>query len=201
MRIILNDINKSYDRLVLDNLSYVFESGKLYVIKGVSGCGKSTLLNVISGLETEYDGKIHIEDGNMRKAHIFQYSLLISKLTVLENLMFIKNDVKEIKRLAEEFGVLDLLEKYPEMLSGGERQRVAIIRAMLLKPNVLFADEPTASLDDRNSRLIAKKLFELKSENVMVLVATHEHYFDEYADEIIDLHYGKIGCEVQNECI
>lgn len=86
-----------------------------------------------------------------------------------------------------------MLPKYPEQLSGGERQRVSIVRALLLEPQVLLADEPTASLDDKNSKNIAKIIANLKLENKIVLVATHEHYFDDLADEIIYLEYGEIA--------
>jgi len=192
MKIILKKINKSYDRVVLKDVSYVFESGKLYVIKGVSGCGKSTLLNIIGGLEKEYDGEVGIEEGKVKTGYIFQYSMLLSGLTVMENLLLIKKGKEQILSLAKLFDIENLLNKFPETLSGGERQRVAVIRTLLINPNMLLADEPTASLDEANSQLISDTIAGLKDRDIVIIVATHEHYFDKYADEIIDLNYGSI---------
>ena len=199
MRIVLENIEKSYDRPVLKNINYTFEAGKIYVIKGVSGCGKTTLFNIIGGLEKDYSGKVENlsnTDGKDSIAeitgYIFQYSLLLSNITIKDNLLLIKNDESLIINLCESVGVAHLLEKFPEQISGGERQRVAIVRALLLEPQILLADEPTASLDDANSENIAEIISELKSEDRIILVATHEHYFDELADEIIYLKYGEI---------
>ena len=203
MRIVLENIEKSYDRPVLKSINYTFETGKIYVIKGVSGCGKTTLFNIIGGLEKDYSGKVeNISNTDERyytkgciaekTGYIFQYSLLLSNITIKDNLLLIKNDESLIINLCENVGIAHLLEKLPEQISGGERQRVAIVRALLLEPQILLADEPTASLDDANSENIAEIISDLKSENRIILVATHEHYFDKFADEIIYLKYGEI---------
>ena len=190
MEIRLENVSKSYDRPVLKSLNYRFESGKLYVIKGVSGCGKSTLLNIIGGVEKEYEGRVMYEPPKLRSAYIFQRSLLLSTLMVKENLQLICRDAEKVNEHAEMLGIRDLLDKQPGTLSGGERQRAAIERALLREPQLLLADEPTASLDDENSRKIAEMIAGLKQDNRILIVATHEGYFDAYADEIIRLDYG-----------
>ena len=196
MKIILKNIQKSFGAPVIKNLSYTFDSGKLYVIKGVSGCGKTTLLNLIGGIDTDYEGTIAVEkDGKAVDevaGYIFQSSLLISKITVEENLLLIQNAPDEIRELSESLGIADLLPKLPSQLSGGERQRVAILRALLRSPGILLADEPTASLDDENSQKIAEIIAGLRASGRVIIVATHEHYFDAFADEIINLRYGVI---------
>ena len=204
MCIILENVEKSYDRPVLKGINYTFETGKVYVIKGVSGCGKSTLFNIIGGLEKDYSGKVENLLNKDKKVsndemtgYIFQYSLLLSNITIKENLLLIKNDEGSINELCESVGIAHLLDKFPDQISGGERQRVAIVRALLLEPQIILADEPTASLDDVNSENIAEIITKLKSKDRIILVATHEHYFDELADEIIYLKYGEID-KVEN---
>ena len=190
MEIRLENVSKSYDRPVLKELNYRFESGKLYVIKGVSGCGKSTLLNIIGGVEKEYEGSVVYDPQKLRSAYIFQRSLLLSTLTVKENLQLIRGDASAVETQAELLGIDELLEKLPGTISGGERQRAAIERALLREPQLLLADEPTASLDDENSRKIAEMIAGLKRSDRILIVATHEGYFDPYADETIALDYG-----------
>lgn len=192
MQIELEHITKTYDTPVIKDLSYTFEAGKLYVIKGVSGCGKTTLLNLIGGIDSEFDGAIKADREEIKAGYIFQSSLLISGLTVRENLLLIKDAPDEINALSQTFGVDDLLDKHPRQLSGGERQRISMIRALLRSPNLLLADEPTASLDDENSENIAQTIARLRDRDRIIIVATHEHYFDAYADKIIHLRYGVI---------
>ena len=192
MEIILKDITKTYKTQVLHGLSYTFESGKLYVVKGVSGCGKTTLLNIIGGIDREYEGEcIRSEDSHI--GYLFQQSLLLSSLTVRQNLLLIRYDAERIQELADELGIGDLMDRKPATLSGGERQRVSILRALLRDPDILLSDEPTASLDGKNSEMIAHAISELKSEDRILIVATHDTCFDAFADEIIELNYGTIG--------
>ena len=201
----LKNISKKYDDIVLDRLSYTFEEGKIYVIKGISGCGKTTLLNILGLLEPQYDGEYFFEGTNVDKlnrhqreetkqlfGYVFQSSLLLSKLSVLDNLRYIKDDEITIRKYAKQLNVEGLLEKYPEELSGGERQRFSIIRTLLMNPSVILADEPTASLDKVNSAEIASLFNSLRKDDRIIIVATHENYFDELADEIINLRYGVV---------
>lgn len=195
----IKNIEKEYDRPVLKKISYTFTSGKIYVIKGVSGCGKSTLLNILGGIETVFSGEILLNGENLAKktdalrnicGYIYQQSLLLSGITVRDNLLLIRNDKERVEAMCKELGLSMLLNKLPDELSGGERQRVAIVRALLNNPRILLADEPTASLDDCNSMKIAETIANLRSENRIIIVATHEHCFDELADEIFNLRYG-----------
>lgn len=201
----LTSICKSYKSKVLDGLSYRFEEGKIYVIKGVSGCGKTTLLNILGGLDSNYDGdyiwngkrvkeltKSEMELFHKEIGYVFQHSLLISKLTIWQNLMFINGDEDTINYYAYKLGVAHLLSKYPEQLSGGERQRIAIIRALLANPKLIIADEPTASLDSKNSSNISNMMRDISNPENIIIIATHEKCFDNIADEIIYLDYGKI---------
>ncbi|MBQ6874725.1 MAG: ATP-binding cassette domain-containing protein, partial [Lachnospiraceae bacterium] len=119
-------------------------------------------------------------------------SLLIADLTIRDNLLLIRNDAAKIDTVMRRLGVSDLYDKYPDELSGGERQRIAVVRALIVGAKILLADEPTASLDEANSVEIAALLSELRNEGCTVIVATHEHYFNELADEILHLDYGKL---------
>lgn len=201
----LDHIEKSYDRTVLQNITCGFYEGRLYVIKGVSGSGKSTLLNIIGGLERSDGGNILLDERDVTRkgilreqsAYIFQQSLLLSGITIMDNLLLIRNDSRYIRALAERFHVQELLEKLPTQLSGGERQRISIIRALLQEPAILLADEPTASLDEENSMNIAEVLAGLRKSGKTIIVATHEPYFDELADEILYLNYGTLESKTE----
>jgi len=199
MALEIKNVTKKYDRTVLDGVTHTFEYGKLYVIKGVSGCGKTTLLNIMGGLDSDYEGEIFINGENGKAVltekvgYVFQQSLLISDLTVKDNLLLINDDIQKADEITERLGVRELYDKYPSQLSGGERQRIAVARTLITGVKIILADEPTASLDGTNSALTAQLLAELCGEGCAVIVATHEHYFDTIADEIIHLDYGKIG--------
>jgi ABC-type lipoprotein export system ATPase subunit len=199
MTFTIHNIEKSYDRPVLKGISHTFVGGKLYVIKGVSGCGKSTLLNILGGIETSFSGEISLDgqaargdDLRRESRYIYQQSLLLSGMTIRDNLLLIRNDPARVEALCHTLGIQELLDKQPNELSGGERQRVSVVRALLSEPRILLADEPTASLDDTSSERIAKLLSELRDENRIIIVATHERCFDGLADEILDLQYGEI---------
>lgn len=172
----LVNVSKNYNRPVLQGINKKFESGKIYVIKGISGCGKTTLLNIIGGVETDYEGEMYFEKNKIISleakkfekyreeiGYIFQQSLLLSKLTLAENLCFFCDNYDLIEKYASYFGVSHLLNKLPEELSGGERQRIAIIRALLNNPAIILADEPTASLDEMNAKIIAETFLKIKS--------------------------------------
>lgn len=202
MKVSATGIVKTYTQCVLDNINYDFESGKLYVIKGVSGCGKSTFLNILGGIDQYFEGTVCTEDNGVttqsKAGYVYQYSMLISYLTVLKNLLLVCNEEEKIKRLCEYFDISDTIKKYPNQISGGQRQRVAIVRALLQNPKLLLCDEPTASLDGNNSKQTARIIASLKNTQRVIVVATHENYFDEYADEILMMNYGTIENVIKN---
>ena len=197
----LKNVSKRYDREILKGIDISFSEGKLYVIKGVSGCGKTSLLNILGGLDTSFEGERKCDAE--RISYIFQKSLLLSGLSVRDNLTLIRNDEERILAVLSQLGLSELANRMPSELSGGERQRVAVVRALLNDPQILLADEPTASLDGENSRKMAALLNSLKHSGRIIIVATHENCFDALADEILHLHYGELkqGKETTNhEC-
>ena len=196
------------DDYVFKNISYNFESGKLYVIKGKSGSGKTTLLSLISGLEKCTEGKI-LYDGkdlkkmnldNYRNTHIgivFQSYNLLPYLTAIENIMLsmdiskekIKNKREKALELMDKVG---LDEKYADRkilrLSGGEQQRVAIARSLSYNPKIILADEPTGNLDKETEVEILKIFKKLaKEENKCVIIVTHSENVCKEANYIYEL--------------
>lgn len=188
------------DTLVLKGATLSLQAGELVAIVGPSGAGKSTLLHVLATLDTVdsgtielmVDGKLHsLHNANsaqlaaVRKQHIgmvFQFHHLLPEFTALENIMMplLINGIsqseakKNAEVLLERVG-MQHREKYaPSQLSGGEQQRIAIARALVHKPTILFADEPTGNLDSANAALIADLLLQMQAEfNIACVIATH----------------------------
>ena len=197
MCLCLEHVNKSFGKPVLRDISYTFEPGRLYVIKGVSGCGKTTLLNILGGIDSQYEGTVRWTNDRLWRngkdpsvSYIFQKSLLLNGLSVRDNLLLIRNDPLRVEQLTEALEVQTLLDKQPSQLSGGERQRISVVRALLNDPDLILADEPTASLDGVNSEKIAALLAELRRDDRIIIVATHESCFDQLADVVLRLEYG-----------
>lgn len=198
----------------LDNFSYSFLNRGLVGIYGDSGCGKTTLLNLIGGIDTLTSGDILIDNKSLTKfknkeldayrnqeiGFIFQDDNLIDNLNVFENvslaLSLRKINGKRRKELVseslKEVGILDKEKKYPSELSGGEKQRVTIARALIKKPRIILADEPTGSLDKENSFEIMKILKELSKKYLVIVVSHDENLLNEFSDEIIKIAKGKI---------
>ncbi len=200
MRVVLDNINKRYkERFVLKDISCVFESGNLYVIKGVSGCGKTTLLNLIGDLDQDYEGDKRVYKDSLEPysvSYMFQNSLLIASLSVGDNLRLVCDDRQRIENISTSLGIGKLLSNYPSVLSGGERQRAALARALIKEPDILLCDEPTASLDYDNSVRIAELISQAKNEDRIILIATHDDCFDAFADVILHLDYGRLEGDV-----
>ena len=212
------ELSKSYrvdDRriTVLDNISMAVEKGEFLVIEGKSGSGKSTLLSLLSGLDKPDSGRILLNDRditglsedqlapfrNRTIGYVFQSFHLIPSLTALENIMFpaeLNHDPAATAKAAELLSRVDLHQRddnFPHQLSGGEKQRVALCRALVNSPQIVFADEPTGNLDSANGETILQLLLKLRSEVATTLVmATHSREISSTADRILRLVDGRI---------
>lgn len=179
-------------------------------IMGPSGSGKSSLLHVISGLRRPTSGSVFYDQTDMeslseeglgrfrreRFGFIFQRHLLIDYLTVLENIMVPlkktdKNSISRASRILEILGLSKHINRKPIGFSQGQRQRIAVARALINKPEVIFADEPTASLDHTNALEVINCLREL-GDDASVVVVTHDRSILEKADRVIELWDGRI---------
>ena len=193
------DLIKSYvngnNKLkVLDGIDIKLEEGKIVTIMGKSGSGKSTLLNILSTLDSTDEGMISINGNDinyytdddisyMRNSYIgfvFQFHHLLPDFTVLENILMPSWINKKISKKGRALELLDLLgllmikDKYPLELSGGERQRIAVIRALINNPKILFADEPTGNLDEKNALILVDLFRQINRDyNVTILLTTH----------------------------
>ncbi len=187
---------------VLHDISLQIEANSFNIISGESGSGKSTLLSVISTLLTPTKGKLFFDETqstqikNMdifRNRHIgfvFQFHYLISHLSVYENIALVsRKSKKDAQKVLKRLGILDLADKYPDEISGGQRQRAAIARAIINQPKYIFADEPTGSLDSKNSQIVFDILREL---DATVVVATHELGYAQKDDTMITLKDGRL---------
>jgi len=197
---------------VLKDISLTIYAGEFIVISGSSGSGKTTLLSVLSGLDRPSSGRISLagrditdltEDQlapvrNNLTGFVFQAFHLIPSLNSLENVMFpaeLKKDPQardKAMALLDRVGLGQRSRNFPEQLSGGEQQRVAICRALVNDPAIVFADEPTGNLDSENSESIIRLLLDLHADRNMTLVmATHNRSLAGRADRIIHLHDGR----------
>ena len=193
------DLIKSYvngnNKLkVLDSIDIKLEEGKIVTIMGKSGSGKSTLLNILSTLDSTDEGMIFINGNDinyytdddishMRNSYIgfvFQFHHLLPDFTVLENILMPDWINKTNSKKGRALELLDLLglimikDKYPLELSGGERQRVAVLRALINNPKILFADEPTGNLDEKNALILVDLFRQINRDyNVTILLTTH----------------------------
>ena len=199
---------------VLDGVSLQIHKGEVIVLIGPSGCGKSTFLRCLNGLEQIQAGEI-ILDGQVitrgktdwpkirqKIGMVFQSYELFPHMSVIDNITLgpvkvqgrNKNDVvKEAEKLLERVGLLDKKDAFPRQLSGGQKQRVAIVRALLLKPEIMLFDEVTAALDPEMVREVLDVILELASEEYTMLIVTHEMQFARaVADKIVFIDGGKI---------
>ena len=205
----------------LKQIDLTIQESEFSGLIGPSGSGKTTLLNIIGGLDSPSEGEVlvlghaldntsHNERAKLRKKHmgfIFQSYNLLPVYTVFENvelpLILNKIDSKKRKSIVEEalewVGLTDKLKSRPAMLSGGECQRTAIARAIVHKPSLILADEPTANLDAENSHQIMKIMLRLNRElNTSFIFATHDEKIMGYLKRVIHL---EDGCIVKDEQI
>lgn len=210
------NITKEYEKgnVILDNINFTLHAGEFISIVGDSGCGKSTLLHVLSGIEQPTGGLVAIngEDINkmsdkklsqMRREYfsfVYQKDNLIDTMTVLENIELplvlskrVQESKEKIKELMKFFEIEEKADKHPNELSGGEQQRVAIVRAMAINPQIIFLDEPTASLDKKRGEAVMRLLKEMNVKyGVAVVMVTHSDEQAKYAEKIIKVENGKI---------
>ena len=219
-KIILNSKNliKSYQNgdkrlVVLNGINIELETGTITTIIGESGSGKSTLLNVLSSLDTFDSGKLLIENEeisslnekkmssfrNEKIGFIFQFHHLLPDFTILDNVLiplWIKNGFGQYDRpreLLDEFGLLKIKDKYPTEISGGERQRVAIIRSIVNEPKILFADEPSGNLDEKNSTKLIDLFKRINRDfNMTIMLTTHNPSIAKIGNKLFELKSGEL---------
>lgn len=211
--------NKSSLTKAIDNISFEVGKGEFVAIMGSSGSGKTTLLNVVSTIDRVTSGHIYVagEDitklkgNNLNKfrreelGFIFQDFNLLDTLTAYENIalaLSIQNvNAKEIdkliKEVAEQLNIKEVLNKYPYQLSGGQKQRVASARAIITKPKLVLADEPTGALDSKSAKMLLERFNYLNEEiDTTILMVTHDAFTASYASRVIFIKDGKIFNEI-----
>lgn len=203
--------------VVLDNISFSVDQGNSISIIGPSGSGKTTLLGLCAGLDTPSSGTISLmgfklnvmsEDDrayirNQYVGFVFQNFQLLSTLTALENVMVPlelrgdKNVMPKAKELLSRVGLSDRMHHYPTQLSGGEQQRVAMARAFITNPKILFADEPTGNLDEENADHIRELLFGMnKEQHTTLVLVTHNLELAQRTQRILKMRGGKLAEEI-----
>lgn len=219
----INSIVKNYTNgkmvtHVLKGISFEVPDGQFVSIMGPSGAGKSTLLYQISLLDKPTSGSIIIDGINISDLNesqatqyrlknfgfVFQDSALIPEFTALENTLLpslmLGDNYEEAKKNAIEIftslGMADQINNLPSQLSGGEQQRVSVIRAVVRKPKILFADEPTASLDTKRSQDLMKVLLGLHKQGQTIIMVSHEEEFAVMAQRMISVRDGEIESDV-----
>lgn len=197
----------------LDDVSFSVDKGQFVAIVGASGSGKSTLLHLIGGLDTPTEGKVFINDIDIYKQNetglsifrrrnigfIFQFFNLMPILDVEENISLPalldseKVDKKYLDEIISMIGLEDRRKHIPAELSGGQQQRVSIARALINKPSIVLADEPTGNLDSKNSKEVIELLkITARKYNQTLILITHDSKVAEQADRVITISDGKI---------
>jgi putative ABC transport system ATP-binding protein len=214
----IDDLRKNYEPsgvVALDGVSLSIAEGELVSLVGASGSGKSTLLNILGGIDAPTSGRVVIGGHDVSRASdrqmvmlrrsligiVFQFFNLMPTLTVLENVTLPAELAGTSERVArerarmllEEVGMTHRAEHRPHELSGGEMQRTAIARALINRPKLLLADEPTGNLDSKNGAIVLDMLQRLApEEGATLLIATHDHAVAAIADRVIEMKDGRI---------
>jgi len=199
---------------VLNQVSLKVEVGEFVVITGSSGSGKTTLLTLISGLDQPSSGQVFIDQQDITGASeddlapfrnsiigfVFQSYHLVPSMTALENIMFPAellgdpNAAQKAHQLLNRLGLEERADNLPSQLSGGEKQRISLCRAMINRPKLLFADEPTGNLDSENGEKMLSQLVELKTEQGATLIlVTHNPEIAQAADRVLSLKDGRLS--------
>ena len=191
---------------VLFDINIEIKKGSFVFLSGDSGSGKSTLLSILSTLLKPSQGKLFIHEkslaeisnlDNFRQENIgfvFQFHYLINYLNVYENIeLAARKDKKEnINALLKELDILELASRYPNEISGGQRQRVALARALINDPSIIFADEPTGSLDSTNTSLVYELLAATVKKGTTVIIASHDVQVQNYATQTLRMVDGSL---------
>lgn len=209
-------ILKSFGELqVLKGIDLNIQQGEIVAIVGPSGAGKTTLLQIMGTLDKPDSGEILYEDFNINKlkdqelasfrnkniGFVFQFHQLLPEFTAMENVMIpalignVKQQeaAKRAKEILAFLGLQERMEHKPAQLSGGEKQRVAVARALVNRPSVIFADEPSGSLDSQNKDELHQLFFNLRKEfNQTFVIVTHDESLAKLTDRIISMRDGKI---------
>jgi lipoprotein-releasing system ATP-binding protein len=200
---------------VLRGINLEVQQGEVVIIIGPSGVGKSTLLHLIGSLDKPSSGEIHINGHNVFEMQdqklasfrnknigfVFQFHHLLPEFTALENVMLpgmmyekdLASIEKNARQLLSEVALNDRLHHKPNQLSGGERQRVAVARALINRPKLVLADEPTGNLDRKNSESLYRLILDLnKKFSQTFIIVTHNELMAEKASKVIELEYGQV---------
>ena len=215
----IENLSKSFrteevETLALRNVSLSVEKGEFVAIMGPSGCGKSTLLNILGLLDNPTEGSYLLDGTNvsdlkeknrtgLRKGKIgfvFQNFNLIDELSIEDNvelpLKYLNISAAERKQKVaaalERMGISHRAKHYPQQLSGGQQQRAAIARAVVARPELILADEPTGNLDSQNGLEVMNLLTELNREGTTIVMVTHSRHDASYTHRVINLFDGKI---------
>jgi len=212
------NISKTYFSLkknkILRKINYKFKRGLIYSLVGPSGSGKSTLLNLISLIDKPTSGNILINNQHINYIDtnkndkirsdkigiIYQENNLLPDFTALENVYLARLNIEEnktkalidAKKIIKEVGLINRLNHFPSELSGGESQRIAIARALVNKPQIILADEPTGSLDHSTAKEVFKILYKLRNKNKIIVYATHNRFFANMSDCKLEIFNGNI---------
>ena len=206
----VNHLSKKFgDQTILKDISLTLRKSEVIVIIGPSGCGKSTFLRCLNGLESVSGGDIILEgqkisDGSMPHAElcqkigmVFQSYDLFPHMTVMENITLAplqvqhrnKEEVlKEARKMLSRIGLSDKENAYPRELSGGQKQRIAMIRALIMKPDIMLFDEVTASLDPEMVREVLDVVMELAKEGMTMVIVSHEMQFARAVADLSLIH-------------
>ena len=196
---------------VLKGVNFDLDKGDILTIKGASGSGKSTLLSLLGTLDQPDSGEIIINNNNLktinnydsiRNKHIgfvFQFHNLIAELNIIENVTIPtliagkNNDTDYINKLFEYFNLSNRKKSFPLDLSGGEKQRVSVMRAIINKPSIVIADEPTGNLDEKNAMKMIELFKNLNADfNLTFIIATHDEKVFRIGDKKMNLSNGTL---------